>query len=78
MKTITPTELRSNIYQILDEILDTGIPIEIEKGGKKLLIKPVEQPNKLKNLKKRKNIIKGDPNDLVNLTWEKEINLDLP
>ena len=78
MKTITPTELRSNIYQILDEILDTGIPIEIEKGGKKLLIKPVEQPNKLKNLKKRKNVIKGDPNDLITLTWEKEIHLDLP
>ncbi|MFT5367801.1 MAG: hypothetical protein ACI8V2_002762 [Candidatus Latescibacterota bacterium] len=78
MKTITPTELRSNIYQILDEILDTGIPIEVDKGGKKLLIKPIEHPNKLQNLKKRKNVIKGDPNDLINLTWEKEINLDLP
>jgi prevent-host-death family protein len=78
MKTITPTELRSNIYQILDEVLDTGIPIEINKGGKKLVIKPVEQTNKLQNLKKRKNVILGDPNDLINLTWEKEINLDLP
>ena len=31
-----------------------------------------------RNLKKRKNVIKGDPHDLINLTWEKEINLDLP
>jgi len=29
-------------------------------------------------LKKRKNFIKGDPEDLVNISWEKEINLDLP
>ena len=78
MKTITATALRGNIYQILDDILNTGVPIEINKGGKKLIIAPVEQTDKLQNLKKRKNFIKGDPEDLVNISWEKEINLDLP
>lgn len=78
MKTITPTELRGNIYQILDDILNTGIPVEIDKGGQKLLITPVEPTNKLQNLKQRKNVIKGDPTELVDITWEKEINLDLP
>lgn len=38
------------------------------------IYKKKDYPNKLKNLKKRKNIIKGDPNDLINLSWEKEIN----
>lgn len=76
MKTITPTELCNNMDQILDKIWDTGILVKINKGGKKRLIKSIEQPNKLQNLKKRKNIIKGDSNDLINLTWEKEINLD--
>ena len=33
MKTITITELRGNIYNLLDEVLNTGIPIEINKGG---------------------------------------------
>lgn len=78
MKTITPTELRGNLYQILDDILDTGIPIEIDKDGKKLMITPLEPTNKLQSLKQRENIIKGDPTDLVDITWEKEINLDLP
>jgi len=78
MKTITVTELRGNIYKLLDEVLNTGIPIEIKKGGKKLKIVPVNKANKLQNLVSRPNAIKGNPNDLVNISWEKEVNLDLP
>ncbi len=78
MKTVTPTELRTNIYKILDEINKSGIPVEINKGGKKLKIIPVEKPDKISNLKKRPNFIKGNPDDLVNIHWEKEMNLDLP
>ena len=78
MKTITPTELRSNIYNLLDEVLNTGIPIEINKGNRKLRIVPVEKIDKLQNLISRPNVIKGDPNDLVDISWEKEVNLDLP
>ena len=78
MKTLTPTELRGNIYQIFDEILDTGVPIEIDKGGRKLIIAPAERADKLQKLIKRKNFVKGDPEELVNITWEKEIHLDLP
>jgi prevent-host-death family protein len=78
MKTISVTELRGNIYQLLDEVLETGIPIEILKGGKKLKIIPVEQPDKLQNLISRPNVIQGNPDDLVHISWEKEVNLDLP
>ena len=78
MKAITPTELRGNIYNLLDEVLSSGIPIEINKGGKKLRIVPVGKANKLQNLISRPNVIRGDPNDLVDISWEKEVNLDLP
>ncbi len=78
MKTITPTELRGNIYQILDEILNTGVPVKINKGDRKLIIAPIESIDKLQNLPKRKNVIKGDPEDLVHIAWDKEVNLDLP
>ncbi len=78
MKTITVTELRRNIYNLLDEVLITGIPIEINKGGKKLKITPVDKVNKLQNLASRPNVIKGNPDDLVGISWEKEVNLDLP
>jgi len=78
MKTISVTELRGNIYKLLDEVLNTGIPIEINKGGKKLKIIPAEKVDKLQNLVSRPNVIKGNPDDLVDISWEKEVNLDLP
>ena len=78
MKTITITELRGNIYKLLDEVLNTGIPIEINKGGRKLKIISVGKADKLQNLVSRPNVIKGNPDDLVGISWEKEVNLDLP
>ncbi|MBC8509788.1 MAG: type II toxin-antitoxin system Phd/YefM family antitoxin [Chloroflexi bacterium] len=78
MKTITPTELRANIYNLLDEILNTGIPLEIKKGDKKLKIVPVDHVDKLKNLIHRPEAIQGDPEELVEINWADEVNLDLP
>ena len=78
MKTVSPTELRSNIYKLLDEVLNSGIPLEINKGGKLLKIVPVEKNNKLNNLTSRPDVIVGNPDDLVDVTWEKEVNLDIP
>lgn len=78
MKTVTPTELRSNIYNLLDEVLKTGIPLEINKGGKRLRIVPVDKTDKLQNLVSRPQIIQGDPNDIVDISWEQEMNCDLP
>lgn len=76
MKTITATELRSNIYNLLDEVLETGVPLEISKGGKRLHIIPAEEINKLHNLIERPGVIVGDPDDLIHMEWE--IKLDLP
>ncbi len=77
MKTVTSTELRSNIYNLLDEVLSTGVPIQINKGGKKLRIIPIVKTDKLQNLVSRPHVIKGNPNDLVNISWEGDVNLDL-
>ena len=78
MKTVTPTELRSNIYKLLDEVLISGIPLEINKGGQLLKIVPVEKPNKLDNLVYRPDFIQGDPDDLPEISWEEELTFDLP
>ncbi|MBN2010912.1 type II toxin-antitoxin system Phd/YefM family antitoxin [candidate division KSB1 bacterium] len=77
MKTITVTELRGNIYNLLDEVLNTGVPIQITKGDKKLKIMPVDKVDKLQNLVSRPHAIKGNPDDLVNIHWESEVNLDI-
>ena len=78
MKSVTPTQLRADIYNLLDEVLETGIPIEIRKGDKKLKIVPLEPANKLNNLISRPEVINGDPEDLVDISWEDAVNLDLP
>jgi prevent-host-death family protein len=78
MKSVTPTELRANIYNLLDEVLETGIPLEVKKGGKKLRIVPVKKADKFQNLISRSHVIQGDPEELVEISWEDEVKLDLP
>lgn len=68
---IKPSQLREDIYRILDQVLDTGIPVEIERHGKLLKIIPVEPRSKLENLKPRKYLL-SDPEDLVHLDWSGE------
>jgi prevent-host-death family protein len=72
MKTITVTELRGNIFKLLDGVLRTGAPIEVNKGVKKVRIVPAQVSDKLRNLVSRPDVINGDPEDIVNTTWEKE------
>ena len=77
MKTVTPTQLRKNIYNLLDEVLDTGIPIEIKKGDRKLRIIPEEKIDKFQKLLYRPEAINAKPEELIDLSWKEEINLDL-
>jgi hypothetical protein len=67
---IKATKLRQNLYRILDDILQTGIPIEIERNGRVLKIIP-EKINKLVNLEKHDLII-GDPEEIVHMDWSSE------
>ena len=78
MKTVSATQLRGNIFKLLDDVLHSGVPIEIVKNGKKLRIVPVEKESKIDNLIPRPDVIKGNPKDLVEISWEGELNLDLP
>ena len=78
MKIVTPTELRTNIYKLLDEVVKTGTPIEIKRGNRRLRIVPVEAPDKFQNLVSRPDVIQGNPEEIVDLSWEGEVSLDLP
>jgi hypothetical protein len=68
---ITASKLRENIYSILDQALETGVPVEVIRKGKVLKIVPEVKPDKLSRLKKRKCII-GDPDDIVHMDWLSE------
>lgn len=50
---ITATQLRANVYQVLDEILETGMPQEVKRGDSKLVILPAKSRRRLKDRPKR-------------------------
>lgn len=70
--TVTASELRQNVYRLLDQVLATGLPLEIERGGRRLRIVPADQPSKLARLSAHPSAIVGDPEDLVHLDWSGE------
>lgn len=69
---ITASELRQNVYRLLDNVLNTGTPLEIERGGRHLRIVPVEGSSKLSRLTAHAGTIPGDPEELVELDWSGE------
>jgi len=68
---VTASKLRENIYGILDQALETGIPVEVIRKGKILKIVPETKPDKLSRLKKRNSLV-GDPEDIVHMDWLSE------
>jgi antitoxin (DNA-binding transcriptional repressor) of toxin-antitoxin stability system len=69
---ITASKLRENVYRILDEVLETGEPVEIERKGRRLRLVPVEEPRRrrVKDLTPHPDAVIGDPGDLVDISWE--------
>jgi antitoxin (DNA-binding transcriptional repressor) of toxin-antitoxin stability system len=68
---VTASKLRENIYGILDQVLETGTPVEVIRKGKVLRIVPEQKPDKLSRLKKRDYLV-GDPEDIVHMDWSSE------
>jgi len=69
---ITASKLRENVYRILDEVLATGQPVEIIRGGRTLRIVPDEVPTSRLERVRTLGAIYGDPDDLVHVDWSNE------
>ena len=69
---VSASELRANIYKLLDQAIETGRPIEVERRGKILKIMPPAQTSKLESLPRRADFIRGNPEDLVHMDWSGE------
>ena len=68
---LNASSLCSNIYYILDIVIATGRPIEINHKGKilRLTVKsPKTKKSKLSRLIER-DVIIGDPEDLIYIDW---------
>lgn len=74
--TLSLTRLRANLYQVVDQVIETGIPAELERHGHRLQIVALEPKSKLANLKPHPGTIVGDPEDMVQLDWSAEWNQD--
>lgn len=77
VREITPTELRNNVYRLLDQVLKSGEPIKVKRNGKHLLISPVDPVPKLENLESHPDCIVGDPEDLVHMDWSHDWNPEI-
>lgn len=65
----TASQLRQNVYRLLDEVLETGVPLEIERNGRLLRIVPVEAPSKLSRIHGNPDALVGDPDEIVAMDW---------
>lgn len=66
---MTASELRKNIYRLLDEVLETGVPLEIERKGQTLRIVADERPSRLDRITGREDFLVGDPDDIIHMEW---------
>ncbi len=77
MAPMSLTALRNQLFKVVDEVIKTGIPAEIERKGHRLKIVTEEKKSKLDNLKPHDCIV-GDPDELVDLKvaeWSEASNL---
>ena len=71
-RPITVTELRSDVYRILDRVLESGEAQEVLRGNSKLLIIPAgERRRRLKD-RPRRDGLNCSLDELVATSWEKE------
>jgi hypothetical protein len=69
--TVTASKLRQNVYKLLDEVIYTGVPLEVKRRGMVLKIVSERKGDKLANLKKRV-VMACPPETLVHIDWSAE------
>jgi hypothetical protein len=68
---ITASKLRENVYRILDEAIESGTPVEIDRKGVILRIVPESVPCRLDRLEKR-HLFEGDPDSIIDYDWSSD------
>lgn len=73
---LTVTKLRQNIYAIVDQVLETGVPVEVKRNDASVLIVPAQPAFRRLDQLPRRDAIVGDPDDLISVDvseWHGEI-----
>jgi hypothetical protein len=71
---VTPTELRKNIYRVLDRVAETGNPETIERNGLVFRIICESPGKKLEKLigKNHPKAYRGNSDEIITMDWSKE------
>jgi hypothetical protein len=64
--------LRANLYRLLDRVLETGQPLEIEHKGELLKVVRGEVRGRLSVLRPSPDCLRGDPDTLPDVDWSDE------
>jgi len=65
---ITASQLRADVYNLLDRAISTGEPIEVERNGVIVRLVPPRRVDVIDRLPRR-NAIVGDPEAVVHIDW---------
>ncbi len=72
MSAITLTELRADLYRVVDHIIETGVSVEVQRNGHKIKIILADGPSKLERLTQKSGVINDDPESIVHCDWLEE------
>jgi len=72
--TITPTEFRKDLFNLLDMLLETGKTLDINRNGQLFKVIPPQKIKKLERLTPHPDAVVGDSDDLVRIDWSGEWN----
>jgi hypothetical protein len=71
-RPVTPSQLRQDIYRLIDRVLETGEPLEIDRKGRRLRLVPDRPTDRLSRIRTDPGAITGDPEELVTIGWSGE------
>lgn len=75
---VTASQLRADVYNLLDRVIETGEPLEIERNGVVVRLVAPRPRSWLDRLPRREGVVTGDAEDLVDLDWSGLWDPDLP
>lgn len=78
MHKLSITALRQKLFQVADEVLESGVPVAIERHGRTLLLVAEDAGKPRLAALKRRKLVRGDAADLATTKvgeWREPKNL---
>lgn len=69
MSKLSLSKLRADLFRIVDQVIETGRPVEVERNGRIVRIVPADPQSKLSRLKPHPGAMLDDPDSYVHIDW---------